>query len=274
MKRFVPRTSAVLCAIALGACGGGETAPRANGPESPKAKVLALEESGAIPKLERGPTLEGVDANGNGIRDDIDAFIDRSYSTEPQRRAARQLAANLQKILLVNKSDKAALRQVETGGWPRVHCVFLRFVGRRVKQACGCKPQLESVTANTKNRLKAYLAYSKAMDGTVISFRRAIPVNSIAYECPHRCCVAWIDAHLQSAGRWPGQVKISDCARRKWPFFYQRRADHSTPGRDSLEHLQRIHGRTRRSRANASATTCSTTTPQASKTSSRHLSSA
>ena len=173
MMRFVPRGSAVLCAIALGACGGGSSTPRASSPnnlDSPKAKILALEESGAIPKLERGPTLEGIDANGNGIRDDIDAYIERNYSTEPQRRAARQLAANLQKTLLVNKADRAALNQVEMEGGRAVHCIFLRFGGANgSKHPAAVSQELESVTANTKDRLKAYLAYSKAMDGTVMS---------------------------------------------------------------------------------------------------------
>jgi len=170
MKRFGPRTSAVLCAIALCACGGGETAPRVNGPDSPKAKVFALEESGAIPKLERGPTLEGVDANGNGVRDDIDAFIERNYSTEPQRRAASQLAAHFQKTILVDKSDRAALKRQSVLGMRAVRCVAARFNGvDGSKQAGAVVYELEAVTANTKERLKAYLAYSKGLDGTVVS---------------------------------------------------------------------------------------------------------
>jgi len=60
-----------------------------------------LLEGSSVPQagLDRGPTLEGVDANGIGIRDDIDAFIERNYSPEPQRRAASQLAAHFQKTL-------------------------------------------------------------------------------------------------------------------------------------------------------------------------------
>jgi len=174
MMRFVPRGSAVLCAIALGACGGGSSAPQANSPanspESPKAKLLALEESGAIPKLERGPALEGIDANGNGIRDDIDAYIERNYSTEPQRRAASQLAAHFQRTLLADKSDRAALKRQSVLGARAVGCVYARFDGAGgSKQPAAVVYELEAVTANTKARLKAYLAYSKGLDGAVIS---------------------------------------------------------------------------------------------------------
>ena len=72
MKRFVPRAGVVLCAMALGAWEAAY----------PRNRQIARKTSGAIPKLDRGPTLEGVDANGNGIRDDVDAFIDSDYSTE------------------------------------------------------------------------------------------------------------------------------------------------------------------------------------------------
>jgi hypothetical protein len=177
MNGFVPRTSAVLCAIALGACGGGSSAPQAGSPQgpnmdSPKSKILALEESGAIPKLERGPTLEGVDANGNGVRDDIDAYIDRNYSTEPQRRAARQMAAHFQRTLLVDKSDRQALKRESVLGSRAVGCLYARFDGTNgSKHPAAVGHELEAINANTKERLKAYLAYSKGLDGAVISMQ-------------------------------------------------------------------------------------------------------
>ena len=94
----------------------------------------------------------------------------RSYSTETQRHAARQLAVNLQKTLLVNKADRAALKQVDMEAGRAVRCLSLRFGGSNgSKHPEAVSQELESVTANTKDRLKAYLAYSKAMDGTVMS---------------------------------------------------------------------------------------------------------
>lgn len=171
MKRFVPPATAVLAALVLSACGGGSS-PQSPSPsaQTDKERVQALEESGAIPKLERGPTLEGVDANGNGIRDDIDAFIERSYATEPQRQAARQLAANLQKTLVVDKQDRAALMRIESEGGRAVRCVATRFTGEDgSRHGAAVGQELEAVTTNTKARLLAYLAYNKAMDGSVLS---------------------------------------------------------------------------------------------------------
>ena len=132
--------------------------------------MRTLEESDAIPKLDRGPSLEGADANGNGVRDDVDHFIERNYPSRPQQTAARQLAANLQETLTVDKQDRVALRAVSIAGIRAVHCVYLRFVGSNDgKRAGAVVYELEAITANTRARLKAYLAYNKAMDGTASS---------------------------------------------------------------------------------------------------------
>jgi len=150
MKRLVPRAIAVVFALALGACVGASSAPQ-GGPNG-------------------GPTLEGVDADGNGIRDDVDAFIELNYSTEQQRGAASQLAAHFQRTLLTDKSDRAALKRQSVLGARAVGCIYDRFDGAGgSKQPAAVVYELEAVTANTKPRLKAYLAYSKGLDGTVIS---------------------------------------------------------------------------------------------------------
>jgi len=159
--------SALVLVMALAACGSGPTASRAGTLQSPSTKLRTLEESDAIPTPDRGPSLEGVDANGNGVRDDIDHFIDQSYASRPQQSAARQLAANLQKTLTVDKQDRIALRAVSIAGTRAVHCVYSRFVGENGDKRAGAVVyELEALTANTRPRLMAYLAYNKAMDGT------------------------------------------------------------------------------------------------------------
>ena len=94
----------------------------------------------------------------------------RSYSTETQRHAARQLAVNLQKTLLVNKADRAALKQVdmEAGRAVALPLPALRRI-ERVQATCGCQSGVGVRDRQHEDRLKAYLAYGKAMDGTVMS---------------------------------------------------------------------------------------------------------
>jgi hypothetical protein len=67
----------------------------------------------------------------------------RSYSTETQRHAARQLAVNLQKTLLVNKADRAALKQVdmEAGRAVALPLPALRRI-ERVEASRGCQPRV------------------------------------------------------------------------------------------------------------------------------------
>ena len=134
--------------------------------ESEKA-MDALEASGAIPALERGSTLTGIDSNGNGVRDDVDAYISAQYSEASQRAAAIQSARALQAALLINVQDVAAARAVSLKITQAANCVFSRFPGSpATKDPARVLQELEGVTANTKPRLLAYLAYNKALDGT------------------------------------------------------------------------------------------------------------
>jgi hypothetical protein len=69
--------------------------------------------------------------------------------------------------LVVDKQDRAALKAVSIEGIRAVHCVYLRFRGANdAKRAGAVIYDLEAVTANTKARLLAYLAYNRAMDGS------------------------------------------------------------------------------------------------------------
>ena len=64
--------------LALMACGGGKS------PESPttspaergiKEQLEELEKAGELPTLDRSTSIAGSDADRNGFRDDIDAYI-------------------------------------------------------------------------------------------------------------------------------------------------------------------------------------------------------
>ena len=109
----------VLIGMMIG-CGGGKP-PSASPPKADlepstaqtqeRKKLQALEASGAIPALERTPTLGGIDANGDGVRDDIALHIQKTYADPAQRKAAMQTARALQQTLLVDKNDGVALEE-------------------------------------------------------------------------------------------------------------------------------------------------------------------
>ncbi len=126
-------------------------------------KIKKLEDNGTIPKLNRDDTLAGEDKNSNGVRDDIDRYIDKHY-IDPQKHAAVvQSAKVLQKALLVDKRDMDKIRKIDTEDNKAIHCLFQVFKPNEVPN------EIESLTTNTKVRLLEYLKYNKMLDGTVSS---------------------------------------------------------------------------------------------------------
>lgn len=162
----------------LAGCGGGGSSgpasdiaktPIANTPiaKTPKEQIMALEASGAIPKLDRTNTLIGTDANANGVRDDIEAIITNNYTPSTQRAAAMQTAKAIQRALTVDKTDLAAVKIVDREISRGINCIYSKFDGTSsAKQPAQVTQELEAITANTKQRLLAYLQFNKALDGT------------------------------------------------------------------------------------------------------------
>lgn len=154
--------------LALFGCGGsGGAEISTDPPVTPKERIMSLETSGVIPNLERENTIAGTDVNSNGIRDDIDTFITSNYTIEEQRAAAMQYAKAMQNSLLVDTSNMTAVKEVNRQGSRANHCLYSKFDGSAgTKQPAQVGAELESITTNTKQRLLAYLAFNKALDGT------------------------------------------------------------------------------------------------------------
>ncbi len=130
-----------------------------------KEQILALEASGTIPKLDRSDSLAGTDANSNGVRDDVETYISSGYTQAQQRAAALQFAKAMQAAVLVGGTDIDAGKRVTLQLLRGVNCVYAKFTGSN-PQAAVVISELEAISTNTKQRLLAYLAYNKAMDGT------------------------------------------------------------------------------------------------------------
>lgn len=126
-------------------------------------RLKALENSGQIPKLERGDTLAGTDANNNGVRDDIENYINKKYSEPKQRAAVIQTAKAMQKTLLADTTNSIDVKSVNAEISNAFQCVYSRF---EVSERYVVTKEIEAVTTNTKSRLLAYLAFNKALNGT------------------------------------------------------------------------------------------------------------
>ncbi len=160
-----PGTWVLALTLAVAGCGGGKNA---EAQASPQEKIAQLEASGALPKLERLPILEGMDANRDGVRDDIETHIHRKYTDPAQRRAAMQTARAYQQMLLADRNDAVALDAASRAGARAVNCLSTIFPSvEEFKLGHQMSTELEALTTNTKERLRAYLAYNKARSGTV-----------------------------------------------------------------------------------------------------------
>ena len=161
MQKWKSQLTWLVCAFVLTACGGSNS--------SSDQRIAALEASGSITKLDRTNSIAGIDADNNGVRDDIDAYINTQYLVASQKNAALQMARVIQKELLVSKTDEAAIKLVLLAQSRAVRCVYLKFDRKGPLKPAAVVGTIESVTANTKARLSAYLAFSKAADGTTSS---------------------------------------------------------------------------------------------------------
>ena len=135
-------------------------------PPTPTELVEQLEAHGSIPMLDRENTLRGIDENNDGIRDDVEIYIHWHY---PKLEApARQLAAALQASLLVDLGNAEALGEVAMQVARAVDCVDRSGLDIQNKpDDPHVLDDLQAITANTKHRMLAYLAFNAALDGTL-----------------------------------------------------------------------------------------------------------
>ena len=174
MKLFKNSLLTVITLVAIHGCGGsGGSGGGAGGgeaaPKTPAQAVAQLEAQGKIPSnLDRSNTLAGIDADGNGIRDDVDAHILKLSAV--QQPIARQKARAVQAKILVDKTNIQAVREAALKSKKAMTCSYFRFPGNSAedgKLRQQVDEEITSITTNTKSRLLAYLAISKALDGTV-----------------------------------------------------------------------------------------------------------
>jgi hypothetical protein len=112
-------------------------------------------------------TLEGIDSDNDGLRDDIQRYIALQYSDSGKTRAAlRQAALALQNIIL-NSSDEAnALRNTELEARAS-ECI--RYI--RPDDGRSIDNMLMAEFLNTKTRSRAYLVYDAKLSGHVFGTR-------------------------------------------------------------------------------------------------------
>ncbi|MBN8749167.1 MAG: hypothetical protein J0I65_16870 [Variovorax sp.] len=127
-------------------------------------RIAALERTGAYPVLDRSSDIKGPDANNNGVRDDIEAWINTLPVTDAQRKALMQDARATQQTLVVDLKDEAALQRTDKGLAASINCGSIHFNPYQTFSKLAGK--IEAMTGNTKERAMQYLKYNAARSGT------------------------------------------------------------------------------------------------------------
>lgn len=122
------------------------------------------------PLLDRSDSLTGTDKNKNGIRDDIEAFIDALEVAEPVRSVLKQNAHYSQENLYHDwsaKTDANIEKAMVIGNKYSKVIACKKFLGMDVDDGINTGRTIRALTYNTKARTMAYLAYSHLQDGAV-----------------------------------------------------------------------------------------------------------
>jgi hypothetical protein len=127
--------------------------------------LAALEASGQLPKLDRSTSLAGPDVNGNGVRDDIDAYIDSLPDSAVQKQALRQTSRAIGTAIVAGPTTAtpSALKTITVAIGRGVHCIWSRYDSSTAPNKVS---QIEKVTANTRQRVDAYDQYNSKISGT------------------------------------------------------------------------------------------------------------
>ncbi|CAH6984693.1 Chromosome partitioning protein ParA [Vibrio chagasii] len=126
--------------------------------------------------LDRSDSLTGVDENKDGIRDDIEAFIDALEVTEPVRKALKQNAHYTQENLyhdFSQKTDANIKKALYISDKYDKVIACKEFVGIDVDDRINTSNTITALTYNTKARTMAYLAYNHLQDGSVSTSLKA-----------------------------------------------------------------------------------------------------
>ena len=171
---------AVILLIMLQGCGGSDSneASPENATEEKTVQSIenaddlmeALRQNGDIPTLDRSDSLAGPDSNSNGVRDDIDAYID-SLSLEGNR---KEIVVNLAKSFQRTQSEDLLNEEIAESISQESNIAIACFIRNFNDSEEVIFDRLHSYTANTYARAQRENDYNILRDGSVLRSPRNI----------------------------------------------------------------------------------------------------
>jgi hypothetical protein len=116
-------------------------------------------------EIENNATLEGVDSNGNGVRDDVERKIYAKYPKKLHRELLLDGARVFQEIM-AQPTEKAI--ETQKGVSRIIHCeIYLGHLDEEIHSDDWLEngEYIKDLTFNTKERVRKYLDYNIALSG-------------------------------------------------------------------------------------------------------------
>jgi hypothetical protein len=162
-----------ISALILSACSPGELTASKKAEESLEKIIADMEASGEYPILDRTETLGGIDADKNGIRDDIDRIISLKPYTEKQRKAVQQAARLIRRSLTEPLLPGPSLKKLHLDVHRSISCMSHLFENDKLNAPYdGIQLMIEynSLHTNTRARYLRYREFNSTFNGTTFSF--------------------------------------------------------------------------------------------------------
>jgi hypothetical protein len=168
LRKIMRRLSMILLFFLVTACSDGSESP-ATSVDQRNSPAIAADDTPIVDNEDLSPELKGIDADRNGIRDDIDRFIARHYSTtSTMRKVAEREARAFQKQLDVTTYDQAIAAGNDVS--MAADCTFYLLPHATEKDrkfAEDLSIEIKALTANTRERFEAYWHAQEMLSGSV-----------------------------------------------------------------------------------------------------------
>lgn len=119
--------------------------------------------------IDTNDDLAGPDEDGDGVRDDISAFIDAMVESEEIKLAIKQEARIYHRVMInefLGKPEEILESAYEIALLGLSTAACYEYRGLTLEEEREVSSILEKLTFNTKERIIAYIRYNKLLDGT------------------------------------------------------------------------------------------------------------
>ena len=149
----------IIAILSLGGCGGEDNI------SSISDAIDRLVAEGKYPRLNRDSDVAGPDVDGNGVRDDLDAYVASLPDKEEQKKAAIQYLAAYQYAITIDFKNSQEVDDAITKTMDATSCIFERY---GADEAMKITKNLETYLFNTRARFEAEQMFDIAQQWKVI----------------------------------------------------------------------------------------------------------